>query len=269
MMTIEKLENERQYLKDQLDQIREKLKKLPQGYLRIERNGSYHKWFWVTKPKGQNISHQEYLKKDQHDFVAALALKTYYLQQGTDIRERISEIEREINYYKARSRKSRSAYQLLLENSEFRRLIPLDRLSLEDELAAWQAAPYPRNASHPEELLIDMPDGTKCRSKSERTIAEELIRYKIPYRYECELVLGFKVIHPDFTLRNRRTGEFFILEHFGKMTDELYFKRFTARMKDYLAFGYVPGVNLLATYETDACPLNRLQIQNLIETYLI
>ena len=108
-----------------------------------------------------------------------------------------------------------------------------------------------------------------CRSKSERTIAQELIRYSIPYLYECKTLIGNMIMYPDFTVRNRRHGKQYIWEHNGRMTDESYFGSAMYRERIYLQNNYIPGVNLIMTYETEACPLNISTIDQMIETYLI
>ena len=63
----------------------------------------------------------------------------------------------------------------------------------------------------------------RVRSKSEGTIVDLLLEYEALFRYECKIFLrGLGEIHPDFIILNKRTGEEFVWEHFGKVDDWKY-----------------------------------------------
>ena len=69
--------------------------------------------------------------------------------------------------------------------------------------------------------------GERVRSKSEKIIADELARQKIPYKYEKPLVLFVdgkqKQFFPDFTVLNKTTGKIIYLEHLGMMDNSYYY----------------------------------------------
>ena len=88
---------------------------------------------------------------------------------------------------------------------------------IEKELAEWQSASYEKNPNHPENLKIQSISGNWVRSKSEALIDMILYVNKIPFRYECGLQLGSRLMYPDFTIRHPKTGEFYYWEHFGLM----------------------------------------------------
>ena len=210
-----------------------------------------------------------YISKENKDFASKLALKTFLLAKVQDIELQLLTIDQQLNQSKKKTSTTSKVWKDILTDSDFCSLLPMEEIASIDELAAWQAAPYERSSEHPETRTIEMQDGTMCRSKSERQIDDELIRYAVPHRYECCMQLGSEIIHPDFIVRNKRTGKIYIWEHFGRMDKENYFNYFIYKMRLYIKNGYIPGVNLIMTFETDTQPLNISEIRNMIELYLI
>lgn len=92
---------------------------------------------------------------------------------------------------------------------------------LPDELYAqqWQSMPFRLN-----EIGENVPEhysnkGERVRSKSEVMIADALAQAGLPYRYECPLMLGTAVVHPDFTILRREDRKELFWEHLGRMDD--------------------------------------------------
>ena len=94
-----------------------------------------------------------------------------------------------------------------------------------------------------------------------------LFQKKIPYHYEELLVLGGIRMYPDFTIRHPKTGEFFYWEHFGMVDDPVYYQKMVAKMRTYITHGICPSVQLIMTYETQACPLSLEMIEKTIGFY--
>ena len=107
------------------------------------------------------------------------------------------------------------------------------------------------------------------RSKSESIIASELFLNNIPFRYECILNLGDKIVFPDFTIRHPVTGQFFYWEHFGMMDNSDYADNTIEKLKSYVAHGIIPSVNLITTYETSNHPITQLKIANVVKEYFL
>lgn len=63
-----------------------------------------------------------------------------------------------------------------------------------------------RNQMYPKQFIHRNNSGIMMRSKSEVLISNYLLSYHIPFRYECELVLGDSVYYPDFTLLHPLTA---------------------------------------------------------------
>ena len=96
-----------------------------------------------------------------------------------------------------------------------------------------------------------------------------LVKYKIPFRYECALVIDGKIIYPDFVIRHPRTGEYFYWEHFGRMHKPDYAQDSFDKLKKYYKKGLVPGINLITTYESENHPLSMEMVEKIIEYYFL
>jgi len=114
--------------------------------------------------------------------------------------------------------------------------------------------------------------GERVRSKSELIIANELLGYGVPYRYEfpIEILDGNKTrtFHPDFIALNKRTCKEIILEHLGMM-DKLDYNNSNLRKIDLMERnGYILGKNFIILHETSDNGLNIKVVRNYIEEYL-
>ena len=83
-----------------------------------------------------------------------------------------------------------------------------------------------------------------------------LNQHHIPYRYECELVLGKSTFYPDFTIKHPVTDEILYWEHFGLMEDKLYCQNAYRKLQVYADNGIIPGKNLIVTFETRNNPFS-------------
>ncbi len=92
--------------------------------------------------------------------------------------------------------------------------------------------------------------------KSEDLIAHELYMNGIPFHYEEDLFLGERVFSPDFTILHPMTGQTVIWEHFGMMSDPDYARKAYQKLETYRTCNYVPGVNMIATFESASHPLS-------------
>ena len=107
------------------------------------------------------------------------------------------------------------------------------------------------------------------RSKSESMIAKVLKQHKIPYRYECQLLLGDIELYPDFTIRHPSTGELYYWEHFGWLDKTEYVKNMHAKMQLYTSNNIMPGIHLITTYENQEKPLTFELVELLIQHYFV
>ena len=113
--------------------------------------------------------------------------------------------------------------------------------------------------------------GIVFRSKSEREIAEILDELGIEYKYEPSIPVNNYEIYGDFVCFIRELGFGFIIEHCGMMDTPAYVDKTIRTFRDYNSLGFLPGFNILYTYERNDCPppLNYFlaQISALLDTF--
>ena len=76
-------------------------------------------------------------------------------------------------------------------------------------------------------------------------------------------------IHPDFAILNKRLRKEIYWEHLGKMDDVGYVDDNIRRILMYEKNGYYLGDKLILTFETQKIPLNSLEIDRMIQKYLL
>ena len=217
-------------------------------------------------PEKKRILKDHYISKDQHDLAVALARKKYFHARLLDLQQEYAAFSAFLKHYKTSEKRSD---QMLRKCPELYELIRDDITDLNKTLQIWRAEPYPRKKGRKEDLIHETVEGTKVRSKSEVLIANELYYAGIPYRYECQHLINGTGYYPDFTIRNKRTGQMYIWEHFGLSTNRNYMSDTVNKLANYADAGLVHGKNFIMTYESDKAPLNLTTIRLMIETYLI
>lgn len=114
--------------------------------------------------------------------------------------------------------------------------------------------------------------GDFVRSKSEVIIADRLHMKGIPYRYEIYFPMEFEdinYVYPDFEILNMRTREEFLWEHLGKMGDEGYSETQLKKISGYVRSGFIPGKNLLLSFESRNRPLDTCYVDAMIDAFLV
>ncbi len=113
--------------------------------------------------------------------------------------------------------------------------------------------------------------GIVFRSKSEREIAEILDELHIEYKYEPGLQFDNYEIYADFVCFIPALGLGFIIEHCGMMDSSEYLEKAIRSIRTYNSLGFLPGFNILYTYEKSTCPPStdyfRTQINALLDTF--
>ena len=98
-------------------------------------------------------------------------------------------------------------------------------------------------------------------------IANRLYFKGIPYKYECPLKVGNKIIHPDFTILRLSDCSVVYYEHCGKMDDETYMDDLVERVNDYSEAGILQGDRLFFSFETSKKPLDLRTVDKLIDRH--
>lgn len=240
-----------------IQNIKNILPQLPQGKLICTHSNKSYKWYISD-------SHTHtYLPKSMRHIAEQLAYKRYLTM-------RLAELEKELRItqkYIDICSKPSAADNFLINSPEFQKLIAPYYTPLSNDLSNWMNRPYDKNPLYINNLIHKSISGNNLRSKSEAIIDMLLYQEKIPYRYECQLVLGDKIIYPDFTIRHPITGKFYYWEHFGQMDNPEYFPKACSKMQLYISHGIIPSINLITTYETSEFPLASEDVLKIIKHY--
>ena len=115
--------------------------------------------------------------------------------------------------------------------------------------------------------------GERVRSKSEVIIANMLLKYEVPYRYECPLNLedpedySMTAVYPDFTILRVRDRTELYWEHLGLLDNPNYLARNMWKIRTYQMNGYMLGQKLIISSETSDMPLDMRIVEKKILTY--
>jgi len=259
-MIYEKVLDEEQRLNKQIQSLQIQLEQLPEGKLISTKNGTRNKWIWSDGHK------QVYLPKKQRQLAEQLAYKKYLsLQLKTLLNEKTA-----VDFYlRHHDSNCYEAEQSLINSPQYKELLKPFFIPLSEELNEWVNAPYEQSQKHPEGLIYNTLTGNRVRSKSEVMIDMLLFKNKIPFRYECLLQLGDISVFPDFTIRHPKTGETFYWEHFGMMDNPTYCKNTHIKLQNYTAYGIIPSIQLITTYETKEHPLMPDMVEQIIQYYFL
>ena len=256
------LEKRKEYLLQIKRQKEKSLAKAPEGRLRVcSRKGKPQ---YYRRSDSQDLK-GEYIKKNDHRMVMALAQKDYdqkVLKAGEEELQAIAQYLRNCPAVPAEQ-----VYENL--NPERQKLIMPIRETDDQYVSEWAAKEYLGKSFDESMPELYTARGERVRSKSEVIIADLLVREGIPYKYECPLYLdGWGQVYPDFTVLNVWERKVLFWEHLGMMDDPVYAEHAVAKIDCYEQNGIFLGKNLILTFETQKRPLNQKQIMRLVQQYL-
>lgn len=256
----EKMERKKFYearkaqLEKEIEKLHKEIERYPKGTLVISSSKSKPQWFVQRKDKDGSFN-RSYIRRNNLVQAKKLARKTYSRAVLLDKQNELHCIERYL-----KSCKETDFRRFLQISSPYRELlVDID----------WEREPYEKNTKYPEQLTVPTKKGEMVRSKSEGLIADEMLSEGIAYRYECKLILDGVELFPDFTIKSRRNQRLIIWEHFGRIDDPKYVAKTARKLRLYLDNGYIPGVNLIMTFEDKKHPLAYETVREAIERYLI
>ena len=249
-MNYELLSSRRKTLEKEVVRLKAELKKYPKGYINLCKDkGKYRMYYMLEDDKG--YVKRNYLPLKEIELAKKLARKKYLQRMLAD-----KENELECTKKYLGMRHSGRHKELLEQDSPYRYLI------IED---SWEGQEYDKSTKHPEQLIVKAPKGEFVRSKSEALIANALFDEGIEYRYECAKEIGGIKYYPDFTVKVPGTKITKIWEHFGKIDDPVYFSKMMRKISAYIKAGYVPGVNIIFTFESSVKPLTIDVVKSVIQ----
>ena len=222
----------------------------PEGTLRAVMSRGKPRYYYREKPSDRTGT---YLNSKNLYLAKRLAQRDYCYNA-------LDAATREMEAIKTliRLRSDESVEDCHIHVSEARKpLITSVVISDEEYARQWQEIPYTGKPFLPGDPDYRSLRDERMRSKSEVIIADLLSLLGIPYKYECPLTLkDGTVIYPDFTILNKRTREVIIFEHLGMMGDENYAAKNIKKINSYLLSGYIPGINLILSFESNTVGLN-------------
>ena len=131
----------------------------------------------------------------------------------------------------------------------------------------WMQTPYKRKPFKKGAPKFYTMKGERVRSKSEVLVADRLRERSVPYRFECPLIIGNRIIHPDFTILRMSDRKILYLEHCGMMEDKDYKEDMVDRCNLYSEAGIILGDRLFYTFESEDTPLDIRTLDRLIDTH--
>ena len=247
---------ERKKLEEQINLLESQINELPKGKLICARNGN--RWKWYCSDGHKSV----YIPKKEQSFAEILETKKYLSLLCEDLRQEKDAID-----YYLRHHKISKAEEVLIEESEYQKLLSSNFLSQSQQINDWINSQYVTCNKYPEKRIFKTASGNMVRSKSEVLIDMALYTNKIPFRYECELNLDELTLFPDFTIKHPKTGKIYYWEHFGRMDDPKYAQGAVQKLKSYIENGIIPNIDLITTYETKEHPLDYEMVEKVVNEY--
>ena len=258
------IQKKRHSLLNQKTQLEGELKHLPEGDIHFAKNLNRYKWRRTIHLQDGSTKTTT-LSKKEVETAQLLARKKYVQDQINNISRQIDAIDDFVLRYPDDIHFPEYCAPLCPDYGELLRPSFAEELTRKD---SWIQEDYDKNPDFPEYLKVPTKAGLFVRSKSEAIIANALYDKEIPFRYDCALSLGGIKIYPDFTiLHPRNLRDIVIWEHFGMMGNGNYAHTCSVKLEAYMSNGYIPGVNLITTYETKERPIDINFVDLLIDYY--
>lgn len=251
-----------------LRKITKNLEATPEGTLKYQTRAGVTYYYLQKKNPETKKWEKTYLKKSQSNLIKQLAQKSYLQKAKRVLEEQLSVLTHFASTY------DEAALEQIYENlpSERKRLIIPIVYSVKEKLKEWNAETYEPYDAYSEYKIYETDRGEMVRSKSEVIIANLLYQHRmdIDYKYERPLALRDKsnreiIIHPDFTIINKHTGNIYYYEHVGKLDEVKYATDFVKKMELYTINNIMQGKELLITYEATAAPLNVSCVRKIVK----
>lgn len=252
------------YQKQLYKKITAELLKYPPGNIVCYNHNNSMQYRLRKNSKEKNGS---YISKKDQKTIQRFLQKKYYTKSASLLESKIKLIEQFINQASNLQNELQNIYSLQpIENKKF--ISPID-MSASDFIKSWIDIPYTPKPISQELPCFKTNNGELVRSKSELNIANLLLKYNIPYKYECPLILGGTTIHPDFTILDVNNRREIYWEHRGMMDHIDYARHSISRIKTYEKNNLFIGEQVIVTEETSTLPLDTENIERIIRHHLL
>lgn len=252
------IENRYDYLIKLIKRTTEKLRRLPAGTVYVKRHKDYVYYYLAADGRG---SREKLINKNEKDYIGTLAQKSY-LEKVLKAAETELEV---IKRFKGRYPKvvAEEVYEQL--SADRKDIVKPIVLTDDQYVLRWQSQPYDPKPISEGIPIFETMRGERVRSKSEQIIADRLYVSGIPYKYECPILVGDEIMHPDFSVLRISDRKILYYEHCGRMDDEDYANDMVDRSRKYALAGIMQGDRLFYTFESSKYPLDVRVVDKLIQ----
>ena len=261
--TENNLRRQKQIIEKAIADLNKQISNAPEGSLRLakKRKGyQYYRKEITYDTKGT------YLQSRDRNLAARLAQKDYNIKVLAELEKQLKAIDRFLKTYDPNA--VQQVYEKLSEPRK--NLIDKGFLTDEEYVRQWLNKPYNKMAFGKDDPEYYTSKGERVRSKSELLIAEALIRYNIPYRYEYPVCHNGELMAvPDFNCLNVRQRKDYYWEHLGMLADPNYANKNVKKLERYSLADDFDESSLILTMETNKHPLNTKVIEEKIKRYLL
>lgn len=257
---LKEMAERRNLLVELIKNLKKRGLKAPPGSLRIKTSHNSSQYYQYVD---NGLS---YIPRKDDELAYRLAQKDYEEKVIATFEKQLKAIEQFLKDY------DRNAPMNVFEDlSEQRKcLVKSIFMSNEEYAKQWLSEPYDKLGFKNGDPVYNTANGERVRSKSEMLIANELLRFGIPYRYEYPVFSnGVKIAVPDFNCLNVRLRKDYYWEHLGMMGNEEYANKNCRKMEKYMMAKDFDMTRLITTYETDRHPINIDAIDATIRRYLL
>ncbi len=249
------IKNRKELLSRTLDRLGEKIASLPEGSILVKRRKRTSHYLYYQR------NNTTYLSKDDQSLIDSLVQKKYLKMVQKAAKQEVQALSKAIELY-PKSCMENVYDELPPELKEHAvPLVPGD----EEYARQWLSKPFtpkPFAKGAPEFYTLK---GERVRSKSEVIIADRLFAKGIPYKYECPVLIGNEIIHPDLTILRLSDRKILYHEHCGKMSQTDYVEGMVSRVNKYAGDGIYLGDRLFLTFESADQPLDISWLDDFIE----
>ena len=238
--------------------IEKKIALLPNGRILIRHRKN--KAYYYLRVDGAK---DKYLSRKDNELISHLLQKRYLKEVLKAAKNELAALEKMQDIY------SETLSEEIYGNLPDAQKLGVEPIILGDgpDVRQWLNEPYVRKSFKKGAPVFKTLKGDRVRSKSEMIIADRLYVNGIPYKYECPLKVGGKIIHPDFSIIRMSDHKIIYHEHCGKMDDKEYFNDLVDRINLYNQSGILQGNRLTFTFETSDTPFDARVIDRLINEY--
>lgn len=260
----EQLIEEQKRLEKIEKKVKQQLKNVPEGTLRISKSNNHIQYYHCKEGYVQKSG--KYLHRSEEELARKLAQKAYHEKVLRLVKRRIHQIKYLTEEYQ--DNEIEMLYEK--ENIARKRLILPIELTWEQQLKQWISEEYEGKGFKEGDSIIYSEKGERVRSKSEKILADYFYRKNIPYKYEKPLNLkGYGIVYPDFSFLSKKTGREIFWEHEGCMDNPGYAETAIKKIQTYENNGIYVGDRLILTFETKTTVLNTKDIERNVKRYLI